>query len=201
VINKWQKPQSPTKDEDFYILNWQQFEFLPGVFDAFKLLDTGERHRVDYDYRIIVISNQSGIGEGLVDEDYETGYLIIDNLFQVMESKIQKESGVWIEYCFCPHALDAGCACRKPKPGMIYKYAVDYDLDLSQCWMIGDQVSDMEAGQAAGITNLIKIDSDADKEYVSCWYKTMKAETVITRFVRRSLLGAIELIIEQNKTR
>lgn len=183
MINSWVEPQPPLSPEDFYITSWDRFEFLPGVFEAFKLLDKGERHRVDYDYRLIVISNQSGIGMGVVDEDYEVGYGIVDSIFQAMETKIQKETGVWLDYCFCPHSPDTGCACRKPKPGMIYKYAVDYDLDLSQCWMIGDQGSDITAGLNAGIpiTQCLLI---TDKDTSS--------------YEQPSLLEAIKYIIEKD---
>ena len=50
----------------------------------------------------------------------------------------------------CPHDLADNCECRKPKPGMILRLAAEYHLDLGKCWMVGDSLSDVMAGRAAG---------------------------------------------------
>ena len=51
---------------------------------------------------------------------------------------------------YCPHNWDEGCECRKPKPGMFFKAQKDYSIDLTRCWMIGDDERDMHAGGDAG---------------------------------------------------
>lgn len=63
---------------------------------------------------------------------------------------------------FCPHLDKDNCACRKPKPGMIWSLAVEYDIDLSRSWIIGDSHSDIKAGYRAGIRRMIRIDHDVD---------------------------------------
>ena len=61
------------------------------------------------------------------------------------------EAGAGIDYIYyCPHDWDEGCLCRKPKPGMFYQAQKELSLDLSRCWMLGDDERDMHAGGDAG---------------------------------------------------
>lgn len=121
------------------------------------------------DYKILVVSNQSGINRGWVTEYWakiDGGTAIfppklqIELIFSKMCDIVRKAEGRIDDYLFCPHDTDEGCCCRKPQPGLIYTLAQKHDIDLSQSWMIGDSDSDIVAGYNAGITNLIKIDPD-----------------------------------------
>lgn len=96
------------------------------------------------DYKLIIITNQSGIARGYyTEQDY---FLFRDKMHKKL-----KEKGIEItaEY-FCPHCPEEQCACRKPKTGMLEQAAKDFDLDLKKCWMIGDALSDMQTGKNAG---------------------------------------------------
>ena len=70
--------------------------------------------------------------------------------------KILKDNGGKIEriYC-CPHNWDAGCICRKPKPGLLYLAGNDYYLDLTELIFIGDDLRDKQAGDAAGCKTIL----------------------------------------------
>lgn len=139
VINK--KAPAIVGDAD-YIKNWGEFEFLPGVPEAIKLL-------TENGYEIYVISNQSGIGRGKMTE--------VD-LFQIhknMEGEINKNGGKISAIYYCPHAWDAGCLCRKPKPGMFHRAEIDHQIDLSRAVFIGDDPRDKEAGDAAGVRTIL----------------------------------------------
>jgi D-glycero-D-manno-heptose 1,7-bisphosphate phosphatase len=66
----------------------------------------------------------------------------------------------------CPHDYEDNCECRKPKPGMLLRAASDYSIDLHNSWMVGDSVSDIAAGQAAGCRTIMVgevIDCQADR--------------------------------------
>ena len=93
---------------------------------------------------LAVVSNQRGVARGLVSHETLTA----------IEAEIQAAlapHGVQIAaFRYCPHELDGGCDCRKPKPGMILALAGELQIDLARSWMIGDSVSDVEAGRAAG---------------------------------------------------
>jgi len=150
-------------DKESYIHSREQVEWCDGVDEAFKILF----YEMDYD--LFIVSNQSGVYR-FAGEDSRFDYRNIEGLFQWMGVEIQRmttgddsiERDVIKDMIFCPHLPDAGCACRKPKPGMIYYLAVRYRIDLSKSWMIGDSESDIKAGKNAGIrSRLIMIDSDA----------------------------------------
>ena len=120
------------------------FKLIDGVNEALKNLQ-------DNGYKLIIVTNQAGIGRGLFSEE---DYLKFRNY---MHGKL-KERGILIfaEY-FCPHHPERGvgkylsnCNCRKPKTGMFETAAKEFNLDLNDCWMIGDKLSDIEAGKNAG---------------------------------------------------
>ena len=189
VINRWQKGTTGT-DADYYILGWDQFEFLPGVMEAMFQLYT-------MDYEVFVVSNQSGISKGLTYKGHPVTFKTIRYLFMIMDHEIMSSVRMQVELnnagcgktqipcpeqrdpfkdndydnpmvirdvMFCPHLPEHNCACRKPKPGMIYWLAVRWGIDLSKSWMIGDQDSDISAGYNARIRDLVRIGSAA-KEY------------------------------------
>lgn len=120
-----------------YISSLEDFELLPGSVEGMdRLAACG--------YLLVVASNQRGIARGLVSEEF----------LRASEAALQSAlsaSGVEIAaFYYCPHDLDDGCECRKPRPGMLFSAAENLDLDLERSWMVGDSASDMEAGAAAG---------------------------------------------------
>jgi len=152
VINKLppKYPNDGIGDIRNYITKWEDFEFLPGVEDAFKLIESS-------DYIPIIVSNQGGaIGRELVSYD------AVFDIFDKMAWRLFDEDTMYAlvgRFYFCPHLLSDNCACVKPKPGMLYQAAIEHDIVLAESWMIGDSDTDIEAGAAAGLTHLIKIDN------------------------------------------
>jgi D-glycero-D-manno-heptose 1,7-bisphosphate phosphatase len=118
----------------------EDFEFSEGIFNLVrKYADTG--------YLIIVITNQSGIAKGVYSEKE---YF---DLTEWMIGQFRKEAITISKVYHCPHHPDitGPCNCRKPEPGMILNAIRDFDLDISQCVLIGDNESDLKAGRNAGI--------------------------------------------------
>ena len=122
--------------EKHYLYKIEDFEFLPGVVDALKILQKAG-------HLLIIITNQSGIGRGYYTEtDFQ-------KLNDWMVSTL-KEQGVTIaDVYYCPHLPDAQvveyrkeCKCRKPKLGMFEQAIIDYDIDLSRSYAIGDKIRD-----------------------------------------------------------
>jgi D-glycero-D-manno-heptose 1,7-bisphosphate phosphatase len=123
-----------------HVFRKEDFEFTKGIFELC-------RNYSDNGYLIIVITNQAGIAKGLYTEE---DFL---KLTEWMKSEFS-ERGISIsEVYHCPHHPDftGPCACRKPEPGMIFQGVKDFNLDISQCILIGDKESDLEAGRRAGI--------------------------------------------------
>lgn len=120
-----------------YITDPSQLQWLPGALEAMTLLGGAG-------YRILVVSNQAGIGRGAMTSH---------DLDRVTEKLMQEaaEVGGTIERVYhCPHGWDEGCLCRKPLPGMLHDAQRDFDLDLTRTVFIGDDERDGQAAAAAG---------------------------------------------------
>lgn len=128
-----------------YLYKWEHFKYNKLVIPALlKLLDAG--------YHLIVVTNQSGIARGYYTEkDFHLLNLkMIENL---------QEHGIHLKDVFyCPHYIGGkvekyivDCNCRKPKPGLLIKAQQKYKIELDKSVLFGDKLSDLEAGEAAGI--------------------------------------------------
>lgn len=123
--------------ENSYILNWNEFEFYPGVTEAIQILS--EKFN-----KIIVISNQRGVGRGLMTESD-----LID-IQRRMKAEIEKQGGRIDKIYYCI-ASEATHFCRKPNPGMALQAAKDFpSINLSKTIMVGNKLSDMQFGRNAG---------------------------------------------------
>lgn len=122
---------------DDYVLDWSQFTFLDGIRAALRQLATLQ-------LPMIVISNQAAVGKGLLSPaDLEE---ITNRMHQVL-----LDDGVTLNAAYyCIHRADENCTCRKPKPGLLYAAASDFDVDLSRSVFIGDSGTDIAAAHAAG---------------------------------------------------
>ena len=110
-------------------------------------------------FMIIVVTNQSGIARG---------YFTVDDMMKVNKRLNELLDGVIDDFFFCPHHPDitGTCSCRKPGIEMILDAKEKYDLYLSECFMVGDKMSDYLAGKNAGLKNSYLIMSGyGRKEY------------------------------------
>jgi len=128
-----------------YIYRIEDFKFLPGSIEALKRLS-------DTNYKIIIVTNQSGIGRGLYTQsDFEK----LNSWFL----ETCKKHGIRIDKIyFCPHAPEDGCRCRKPEIGMLLDAVNDFGISLNESWVIGDDPKDVIMGRLAN-TKTIKIGS------------------------------------------
>lgn len=114
------------------------------------------------DYKIIIITNQSGIARGYFSEE---DLLLVKEKIRLLLSS----AGVILDgFYYCPHHPEAkieayrkDCLCRKPKPGLFFVAASDFDLDLENSWMIGDILDDIEAGNRAGCKTILYSKSES----------------------------------------
>lgn len=120
-----------------YIERPEDFTWLPGARQAVKKLN-------EHGYRVILVSNQPGIARRRLTEK------MLAAIHEKMRSELA-EAGAHIDHIYyCPHDWDEGCDCRKPKPGMFFQAQKELSLDLTKCWMLGDDERDMHAGGDAG---------------------------------------------------
>jgi len=100
-------------------------------------------------FRLVVVSNQSGVGRSLVTEDEAR------RVHERFTAEFGRRGVYLDDVRYCPHAPDAGCDCRKPAPGLVLAAAADLGIDLAASFMIGDKASDVEAGRRAGCSTVL----------------------------------------------
>jgi D-glycero-D-manno-heptose 1,7-bisphosphate phosphatase len=134
-----------------YLAHPEQLILLPEVGEALaKLKNLG--------FKLVVVSNQSGVGRGLVTEkDLTLIHERLDELLSKWSVKIDR-------FELCTHLPEDGCECRKPKPKLILDAAHALKIDVSQSYMVGDKVSDMGAGRTAGCRGQILVRTGMGKE-------------------------------------
>jgi D-glycero-D-manno-heptose 1,7-bisphosphate phosphatase len=125
------------QDSEQFIKNTTEWKPIPGSLEAIAKLNHAG-------YRVVVASNQSGIGRGLLDMGALNA--INDKMYRVLA-----QVGGRIDALFyCPHAAEANCDCRKPKPGMFIDIAQRFNVDLAGVPSVGDSLRDLQAAAAAG---------------------------------------------------
>jgi D-glycero-D-manno-heptose 1,7-bisphosphate phosphatase len=125
-----------------YTTCWEDFHFLPGVAEAIALLNRAN-------YLVIVVTNQRGVAKGLLT------IATLEEIHNKMTAQLAAAGARIDAIYYCPHGSDQPCACRKPAPGMLLDAAKAHHIDLPNSWMIGDSVSDIEAGRQAGCKTIL----------------------------------------------
>jgi D-glycero-D-manno-heptose 1,7-bisphosphate phosphatase len=125
------------QDSDAFIKNPDEWKPIPGSLEAIaKLNHSG--------YRVVVASNQSGIGRGLLD------MAALNAINDKMYKALAQMGGRIDALFYCPHPAEANCDCRKPKPGLLQDIAHRFNTDLTGVPSIGDSLRDLQASAAVG---------------------------------------------------
>jgi len=124
-------------DSEQYIKSPEEWTPIAGSLEAIaRFTQAG--------FRVVVATNQSGIGRGLFD------MATLNAMHDKMHKAVNQLGGRIDAVFFCPHAQDAGCACRKPRPGMLLEIAERFNIPLAGVPAIGDSLRDLQAASAAG---------------------------------------------------
>ncbi len=122
-------------DSDQYIKSPAEWKPIRGSLEAIaRLTQSG--------HRVVVATNQSGIARGLFD------MTTLNAIHDAMQRAVQRAGGRIDAIFFCPHANDADCECRKPKPGMLLEIGRRLNADLEGVPVVGDALRDLQAAQA-----------------------------------------------------
>ena len=121
-----------------YLCRAEQVTPIPGAFESLAQAARSGR-------RVVVVTNQSGIGRGLYGwDEFAAAQARLDALAEAAGGRID---GVYA----CPALPGSGAPCRKPSPAMLHAAAADLAIDLAASWIVGDAASDLEAGRRAGL--------------------------------------------------
>lgn len=118
------------------------FELLPAVLEAIRLLNTN-------DFKVIVITNQSGIARGYFTEE------ILAQIHNKMGDELGKYGARVDAIYYCPHHPDGGCDCRKPESALFLRAVKELDIDLGRSFVVGDMQMDIDVGRALGCKTVL----------------------------------------------
>ena len=124
-------------DSDQFIKSPDEWKPIPGSLEAIARLN-------ESGWRVVVASNQSGVGRGLFDMD------TLNAINEKMTKAIGQVGGRLDAIFFCPHSADSTCDCRKPRPGMFLQIAERFNVDMRGVPVVGDSLRDLQAGVAVG---------------------------------------------------
>jgi D-glycero-D-manno-heptose 1,7-bisphosphate phosphatase len=124
-------------DSEQFIKSPDEWKPIPGALEAIARLN-------QWGWRVVVASNQSGVGRGLFGMD------TLNAINDKMVRSLAQVGGRLDAIFFCPHAADSTCDCRKPKPGMLLQIGERFNVDLAGVPVVGDSLRDLQAAVAAG---------------------------------------------------
>ena len=165
-------------DRDGTIMQDADYCFDPQQVKVFAHVPEALKRLKSEGFKLIIITNQSGIGRGFFSVDQ----------YRAVEAETLRQLGTDLidATYFCPHAPDESCDCRKPSPGMIVQAAREHRIDLARSFLIGDKESDAECGRKLGVRT-IRVRTGSDRD----------TSRSIADWVVEDVPAAVEIILNQ----
>lgn len=174
-------------EEIGYLHEVEQLRFIDGAPAAIAQLNAAG-------FKVIVVTNQAGVARGYYAEASVLG------LHRAMEEQLKRHRARIDAFYYCPHHPDGvgeykiDCHCRKPKPGMLEQAARDLGIELGGSFVVGDRISDLEAGRAAGCTLvLVRTGYGRDSE------RELERHDLRPDFIASDVVGACEWILRPER--
>lgn len=137
-------------DSAQFIKSPAEWKPIPGSLEAIARLNQAG-------YRVVVATNQSGVGRGLFDMD------TLNQIHEKMHKALFAVGGRIDAIFYCPHAADSDCDCRKPKSGMFKRISETFNIDLSGVPAVGDSLRDLQACVAADCKPILVLTGKGEK--------------------------------------
>ena len=169
------------RDSPNYIKSWAEFEFLPNSRKAItRLTQNG--------FTIILITNQSAVNRKMISR------ADLDHIHRCMTTACNARGGHIRDIFFCPHTPDEGCACRKPKPGLIFQARDKYNIDIRDTVMIGDSAKDIACARNAGCRQAILVRTGN----IVKARRQLAEKNIQPDYIAEDLLDAVSQIIDHD---
>jgi len=159
-----------------YCSRTEDFELLPTVGTGIMLLNQAG-------FKVVVITNQSGIARGYFTED------TLEKIHQKMADELAKYGAHVDAIYYCPHHPDENCECRKPKPKLAYQAIDELHIDAQQSYVIGDRLMDVELARAIGCKSVMVPSEFGKDELKDC--------SVFPHYIAPDFESAARWIIQQ----
>ena len=167
------------EDKIAYLRKAEDVVVYPYVAEAVKLIK-------DAGYEIFIVSNQSGIADGRISPEE------LDNVSRRIEEILCGQgASAPLKWYYCPHKMDSDCSCRKPSPGLLLMAKDEFGVEMSESFIIGDRISDIQAGYAAGCAGGVHV--------LSGYGMNVKDEPLPPGYMRaENVLEAVKLLLSQS---
>ncbi|MEQ1668540.1 MAG: D-glycero-beta-D-manno-heptose 1,7-bisphosphate 7-phosphatase, partial [Sulfuriferula sp.] len=132
----------------------EEWKPIPGSLEAIARLNQAG-------YRVVVATNQSGVGRGLFD------MAMLNAIHAKMHKAVAAAGGRIDAVFYCPHAADDQCACRKPLPGMYLEIAERFEIALQAVHVVGDSLRDLQAAAAVAALPMLVLTGKGEKTQVA----------------------------------
>ena len=185
-------------DKDGTLLEDIPYNVDPQRMRLAPLGDRALRLLAEYDCRVVVVSNQSGVARGYFSESS------LERVEDWLRTVFRRFRVDFAGFYYCPHHPEGDvaefaieCDCRKPGDGMLRRAAADLGIDLSEAWMVGDILDDVEAGNRAGCRTIL-IDNDNETEWR---LSTLRWPTVVVRNLESAARAIVDDIVTHSARR
>ncbi|MCK5719533.1 MAG: D-glycero-beta-D-manno-heptose 1,7-bisphosphate 7-phosphatase [Thiomargarita sp.] len=138
------------EDSDNFIKSPNEWQAIPGSLEAISRLNQAK-------YRVIVMTNQSGLSRGLFTLDD------LNNIHQKMHKQLADANGRIESIFFCPHSNKENCQCRKPRPGMFHALMNRLNIPLNNLPVVGDSLRDLQAAEAVSAKPILVLTGKGEK--------------------------------------
>ena len=162
--------------EVHYLSRPEQLMLLPGASDGLRLLH-------EAGHTLVVVTNQSAVGRGLLNRER------LDEIHRRLGNILDAQGVRVAAWYHCPHRPDDGCSCRKPAIGLFKRSHQELGISLDHAWMVGDRLSDMQAGRAVGAQTILVATGYGRNEY------QLPQRRECTDYYAESLIEAAQIIM------
>jgi len=170
-------------EEVDYLDDPDRLRLIPGAAEAIRLLN-------EAGILAIVVSNQAGIGRGYFSA------ATVEAIHERLAKQLAGHGACLDAVYYCPHHPSEGCECRKPKAGMLVRAAQEFGIDLRRAFMVGDKVSDLDAGLRAGCRTVLVLTG-----YGEVARETFANSSFRADYVSQDLRDAIQWVLAEEGTR
>jgi histidinol-phosphate phosphatase family protein len=153
------------EDREDYVKSWEEFVWIKGAQEAIKKLNLAN-------LLVIVVTNQSSIGREIISSS------IVEDIHEKIQREL-KEIGAWIDaFYYCPARPEEGSPLRKPQPGMLLQAQEEYQIELGNSYLIGDSLSDIEAGDQAGCKTILVLTGKGKDQLANITLKAVRPHVI-----------------------
>lgn len=137
------------------VINRRKKDYVKSVEELKIFSDVAKcvKRLKEFDFLIVIVTNQSAINRGY------TSHKNVEKIHSTIQNYLTKNGTAVDKFYYCPHRPDENCECRKPNPGLLIKAINELDIDPSQSWIIGDNETDLIAGEKVGCSGILLDDN------------------------------------------